>query len=99
MAALNQILTEPALARAQRRSAEAKADGVHWEHQHTVKINSISNNLSGGIIEATVNEISKFYDADKQLNKNYSYDKNVRVRYALVNNNGQWLIKEMTVIQ
>jgi hypothetical protein len=99
LAALDQILAEPALTRARRRSTEAKAGGAYWEHQHTVKINAISNNPGGGIIEATVNEISKFYSANKQLDSSHSYDKNVRVRYALVNNNGRWLIKDMTVIQ
>jgi ARC6-like, IMS domain len=99
VAALDQILAEPALTRAKRRSIEAKAGGAYWEHQHTVKINAISNNPGGGVIEASVNEMSKFYNANKQLNGNYSYDKNVRVRYALVNNNGRWLIKDMTVIQ
>jgi hypothetical protein len=99
VATLDQILAEPALTRAKRRSTEAKAGGAYWEHQHTVKINAISNNPGGGVIEANVNEISKFYNANKQLDGNHSYDKNVRVRYALVNNNGRWLIKDMTVIQ
>jgi hypothetical protein len=99
VAALDQILADPALNRTKRRSTEAKADGAYWEHQHAVKINAISNNPGGGIIEATVNEISKFYTADKQLDGNHSYDKSVRVRYALVKNDGRWLIKDMTVIQ
>ncbi len=97
--ALDQILVNPALARAKRRAAEAKADGVYWEHQHAVKINAISNSPNGGVIEATVNEVSKFYTANKQLVDSNSYDKNVRVQYSLVNNNGRWLIKDMTVIQ
>jgi ARC6-like, IMS domain len=99
VAALDQVLANPALTRAQRRSTEAKTGGVYWEHQHKVKIDAISNNPGGGVIEATVNEISMFYTASKQLDSRYSYDKNVRVRYAVVNNNGRWLIKDMTVIQ
>jgi hypothetical protein len=99
MAALDQILADPALSRAKRRSTEAKAGGAYWEHQHNVKINAISNNPGGGVIEATVNEMSNFYAANKQLDSSNSYVKNVRVRYALVNNNGRWLIKDMTVIQ
>jgi hypothetical protein len=99
VAALDQILADPALSRAKRRSTEAKAGGAYWEHQHTVKINAISNSPGGGVIEATVNEMSKFYTANKQLDSSHSYDKNVRVRYALVNNNGRWLIKDMTIIQ
>jgi ARC6-like, IMS domain/DnaJ domain len=99
VAALDQILAEPALTRAKRRATEAKADGAYWEHQHAVKVNAISNNSGGGTIEATVNEMSKFYTANKQLDSSHSYEKNVRVRYALVNNSGRWLIKDMTVIQ
>jgi tetratricopeptide (TPR) repeat protein len=99
VAALDQILADPALARAKRRSTEAKADGAYWEHQHAVKIDAISNSPGGGMIEATVNEMSKFYTADQQLDGNHSYDKSVRVRYALVKHNGRWLIKDMTVIQ
>jgi ARC6-like, IMS domain/DnaJ domain len=99
VAALDRVLANPALTRAKRRSTEAKTGGVYWEHEHKVKIDAISNSPGGGVIEATVNEISKFYTASKQLDNRYSYDKNVRVRYALVNNNGRWLIKDMTVIQ
>jgi ARC6-like, IMS domain/DnaJ domain len=99
VAALDQVLADPALTRAKRRANEAKADGAYWEHQHTVKINAISNSPNGGVIEATVNEMSQFYTANKQLINSNSYNKNVRLRYSLVNNNGRWLIKDMTVIQ
>jgi ARC6-like, IMS domain/DnaJ domain len=99
VAALDQILADPALTRAKQRAKEAKADGAYWEHQHIVKVNAISNSPNGGVIEATVNEISQFYAANKQLVNSNSYNKNVRLRYFLVNNNGRWLIKDMTVIQ
>jgi curved DNA-binding protein CbpA len=97
--ALDQILAEPALNRSKKRSSEAKAVGAYGEHQHTVKVNAISNNPGGGSIEATVHEISNFYTANKQLDSRNTYDKNVRVRYVLVNNNGRWLIKNMDIIQ
>jgi ARC6-like, IMS domain/DnaJ domain len=99
VASLDQVLTEPALTRAKRRAKEAKAAGAYWEHQHVVKIDAVSNTPGGGTIEATVKEVSNFYTADKQLDYGHSYNKDVRVRYALVNNTGRWLIKEMTVIQ
>jgi hypothetical protein len=99
VAALDQVLTDPALARAKRRATEAKADGAYWEHRHTVKIDAINNSPGSGAIEATVNEISMFYNANSQLDSKHSYDKNVRIRYVLVNNNGRWLIKDMTIIQ
>ncbi len=105
--ALSQVLAEPALSRAKRRTTEAKAEGAYWEHRHTVKIDAISNTPNGGsiaggasgTIEATVNEVSMFYTAENQLDNSHSYTKDVRVRYSLVNNNGRWLIKDMTVIQ
>jgi hypothetical protein len=64
-----------------------------------VKIDAVSNTPSGGSIEATVKEVSNFYTADKQLDNRHSYNKDIRVRYSLVNITGRWLIKEMTVIQ
>jgi ARC6-like, IMS domain/DnaJ domain len=97
--ALSQVLTDPALSRAKRRTTEAKAEGAYWEHRHTVKIDAISNTPNGGTIEATVNEMSMFYTANNQLDSSHSYTKDVRVRYSLVNSNGRWLIKDMTIIQ
>jgi ARC6-like, IMS domain/DnaJ domain len=101
LVALDQVLTNPALTRAKIRANEAKADGSYWEHQHVAKVTAVSNAPNGGSgsIEATVNEVANFYNADKQLENRYSYNKNLRVRYALVKSNGHWLIKDMTVIQ
>jgi hypothetical protein len=49
-------------------------------------------------VEALINESASYYD-NSQLVKSLSYQKNLRLKYELVNQGGHWLIKDMTVIQ
>jgi ARC6-like, IMS domain/DnaJ domain len=99
VAALDQVLTDPALVRAKIRTSNAKAEGSYWEYQHVATVHAVSNNPEGGLIKATVVEVAKSYRADKQIDNRRSYNKKLRMRYVLVNSNGRWLIKDMTVVQ
>jgi ARC6-like, IMS domain/DnaJ domain len=97
---LEKILTDPALTRAKIRVRDAKRNNSYLQYKHVVQVNAVSNiDQNAGTIEATVNEVAEFYNPDQKLDGNFSYDKNLRVRYSLVNNNGRWLIKDMTIVQ
>jgi hypothetical protein len=99
---LTLILVDPALARAQQRAQLLQQDGAYWEYQHQVKVQSIAavpNQLGSKVIEAVVEESANYFDRNDQRSNSTSYDKTVRVKYELINKNGQWLIKDMTVLQ
>jgi hypothetical protein len=94
------VLAEPALSRAKTRSQEAKSSGARIDYKHQAKVQSLEPPLAPGKhnVEAVINESASYYD-NSQLVKSLSYQKNLRLKYELVNQGGQWLIKDMTVIQ
>jgi ARC6-like, IMS domain/DnaJ domain len=96
VSALTQVLAEPALTRARIRSQEAKANGSHWEYKHQVKVQSVDAGAKS--VEALVSETASFFDQKRLINE-LSYQKNLRLKYELVQQEGRWLIKNMTVIQ
>lgn len=95
------ILTDPALSSWQQRAETAKKENSHWQYKHTVKVNSVEtkpDNPNLAKVDAAVNEEAEFYQAG-QLNQGASYNENLRVRYDLVRKDGNWLIKDMTVVK
>jgi ARC6-like, IMS domain/DnaJ domain len=98
---LDNVLADPALTRAKMRARDTKQSSSYLQYKHVVKVNdvTVSTDQQSGVIDATVNEVAQFYNSNQQLDRNYSYNKNLRVRYSLVNSNGRWLIKDMTVVQ
>jgi hypothetical protein len=96
---LADVLAEPALTRARIRSQEAKQSGAHLEYKHQVEVQSVVPAASGSQkVEALVNESALYYDRGKLVNS-LSYEKNLRLKYEVVNQGGRWLIRDMTVIQ
>jgi hypothetical protein len=98
---LDNVLADPALTRAKQRANKAKRSNSYLQYKHVVKVNEVtmSADRQTGTIDAQVNETAQFYNAQQQLDGSSSYNKNLRVRYSLISNNGRWLIKDMTVVQ
>jgi ARC6-like, IMS domain len=100
---LASVLTEPALSKARQRSQEIKADGSYWKYQHRVSQVQLPaadpKQANARTISATVEETADYFDRGGQRNGNESYQEKIRVKYELFNQGGQWLIKNMTVIQ
>lgn len=95
------ILTDPVLSSWRQRAETAKKENSYWQYKHSVKVNSVdtkADNLNQARVDAAVNEVAEFYQAG-QINQGASYDENLRVRYDLVRNDGNWLIKDMTVVK
>ncbi len=100
---LERVLAEPALTKAQGRAQDAKADGSYWKYQHRVnqvQLQAADLKQPGSrIINATVAETADYFDRTGQRNANESYKETIRIKYELLNKGGQWLIKNMTVMQ
>lgn len=98
---LKEILVNPALSRWERQASSAKANGSYWDYKHRVEVKEVNTNTEKpdvATVDAQVTENAKFYQGG-QLNRNQSYDEDLRVRYDLVRQNGQWLIKDMRVVK
>ena len=98
---LEQILTASALSQWQGVAQQDKADDSYRLYQHkSLKIESVKTNEAEpnkAEVEASVNEVAKFYDRGK-LNSQKSYNENLKVKYYLVRTDGKWHIREMVVL-
>lgn len=98
---LKQILVEPALSQWQELAQKNKADDLYRQYKHILKVESVKTsqaNPNQAQVEATINEVAQLYE-DGQLNQGSSYNENLRVRYNLVRQDGQWRINEMTILK
>lgn len=98
---LEQILVAPTLSHWQQLAQRDKADNRYRYYKHSLKVDSVQTSAAApdkAQVEATVKEVAKLYE-DGQLNRNFSYDENLRVRYNLVLKNGKWRIWEMKVLK
>jgi ARC6-like, IMS domain/DnaJ domain len=100
---LQQVLIEPALTRAQQRAQSTKGDGSYWRYQHQINQVQVAaaapNQLDSKTIDAVVQESADYFDRNDRRNDSRSYNKKIHVKYELSNKNGQWFIKDMTIIQ
>ena len=97
---LKEILVNPALSERQTLAQTSKRKNSYQEYKHEVKPDSIKIrqiNANQARVEAQVSESAQYFDGGK-LNQNKSYDSNLRVRYDLVRQNGQWRIQNMKVL-
>lgn len=97
---LAQILVNPALAEWDQRAIAAERDGWHWKYQHELSVESVQvspDNPNQASVEAQVREKADFYEQGT-LNTASSYDDNLRVRYDLVRQEGEWRIQDMVVL-
>nr|WP_275974088.1 IMS domain-containing protein [Argonema galeatum] len=97
---LKQILANPVLPRWQRLAQTAKRQNWYREYKHDLKVDSIEIRQidpNQARVEAQVSESAQHFQRNKVIKKE-SYDSNLRVRYDLVRQNGQWRIQNMKVL-
>ncbi len=98
---LNQILVDPALSQWQQLVQKDKVSNRYRQFKHSLKLNSAQTSQATpdqAQVEATVNEVAQIYE-DNQINRNLSYGDNLRIRYDLVRQNGEWRIRDMTLLK
>ena len=98
---LNDILAEPLLSQWQNRVQRDKGNNVYKEYQHTVTIRDVKiqqKKPNQAQVEAAVREIAKYYQNEQLIRRN-SYDSNLIVRYDLIRQKNQWLVKGIKIIE
>jgi hypothetical protein len=96
---LNTILVDPALTRWRETSQLAQQQNWYWEYQHQLKINEIAideTDPNQATVVVDVTEAGKLYEGGQ-----FTRDKNeqLRVRYQLVRQNGQWRLRNWEILQ
>ena len=98
---LAQILVNPALARWEAIARSARRNNWHRKFEHSIENNSIqirSADPDRAKVEAQVREVAEHYRGERLVRRE-SYNSNLRVQYDLVRQNGQWFIRDMTVLR
>jgi ARC6-like, IMS domain len=96
---LKQVLTEPALSRWQLMAEAQQRNKVHQRYVHSLQVTEVRANPSNpdrAEVEAQVTEKAEVFDGEKQTT---SRNENLRVRYELIRQDGQWRIMDWQVMK
>ena len=95
---LKQILTGSALSQWRLVTQQDVVDNRYRKYNHSLKVDSVNStefNLNRATVEATVKEVTQFYENGQFRN---SSNENLRVRYDLIRQDSEWRIQSMSVI-
>ncbi len=98
---LDTILAAPLLSQWRTRAQEYQQSNTYRQYQHELKVRSATPNQQNpnqAVVEAEVREVAQHYRRG-QLDRSQSYDDKLLVRYDLVRQGEQWLIKNIAVVK
>lgn len=98
---LNTILAAPILSQWRTRAGDYQQSNAYRQYQHELKVRSVTanqQNPSQAVVEAEVREVAQHYQGG-QPDRSQSYDDKLLVRYDLVRQGEQWLIKNIAVVK
>jgi hypothetical protein len=96
---LQQVLTEPALSRWQMMAEAQKRNNAHQRYEHSLQVTEVSANPTNpdrAEVEAQVVEKAKVFDGERETT---SRNDNLRIRYELIRQDGQWRIMDWQVMR
>ena len=100
IADLSTVLAEPLLSQWQVRAARDKQRGIYRQYEHKVEIKSLKfdpNDTNRAIIQARVQEATKYYKDNSKEKPNKLQNDDLLVRYQLIRQNDQWRIAAIAV--
>ncbi|PHX55355.1 DUF4101 domain-containing protein [Tychonema bourrellyi FEM_GT703] len=96
---LKQVLTEPALSRWQLMAAAQQRNNAHQSYKHKLQVTKVTANPTNpdrAEVEAEVNEKAEVFDREQLVT---SRNENLRIRYDLIRQDGQWRIMDWQVMK
>ncbi len=96
---LKQVLTEPALSRWQLMAEAQQRNNAHQRYTHKLEITKVTTNPTNPDrteVEAQVTEKADVFDREQLVT---SRNENLRIRYDLIRQDGQWRIMDWQVIK
>lgn len=99
--ALNNILVDPALSRWRRLAQTTQNQNKYRRYEHSIKEDSVQvvrTTANQARVEAQVSESVQTFQGNQVVPRESYNSPNLRVRYDLVRQNGQWKIQSITPI-
>ena len=96
---LKQVLTEPALSRWQLMAEAQQRNNAHQRYVHSLQVKGVKTNPTNpdrAEVEAQVNEKAEVFDGERLVT---SRNENLRIRYDLIRQEGQWRIMDWQVMK
>ncbi|XZN90358.1 MAG: IMS domain-containing protein [Microcoleus sp.] len=96
---LKQVLTEPALSRWQLMAEAQQRNNAHQRYTHKLEITKVTTNPTNPDrteVEAQVTEKADVFDREQLVT---SRNENLRIRYDLIRQDGQWRIMDWQVMK
>ncbi len=96
---LKQVLTEPALSRWQLMAEAQQRNNAHQRYTHKLQVTKVTANPTNpdrAEVEAQVNEKAEVFDREQLVT---SRNENLRIRYDLIRQDGQWRIMDWQVMK
>jgi hypothetical protein len=96
---LKQVLTEPALSRWQLMAEAQQRNNAHQRYVHKLQVNGVTTNPTNPDrvqVDAQVAEKAEVFDRAQPVS---SRNENLRVRYDLIRQEGEWRIMDWQVIK
>ncbi|MEG5137159.1 MULTISPECIES: IMS domain-containing protein [unclassified Microcoleus] len=96
---LKQVLTEPALSRWQLMAEAQQKNNAHQRYVHKLEVKGVKTNPTNpdrAEVEAQVSEKAEVFDRDQLVT---SRNENLRIRYDLIRQDGQWRIMDWQVMK
>lgn len=96
---LKQVLTEPALSRWQLMAEAQKRNNAHQRYVHKLQVKGVKTNPTNpdrAEVEAQVSEKAEVFDREQLVT---SRNENLRIRYDLIRQDGQWRIMDWQVMK
>ncbi|MEG4317588.1 MULTISPECIES: IMS domain-containing protein [unclassified Microcoleus] len=96
---LQQVLTEPALSRWQLMADAQQKNNAHQRYVHKLEVKGVKTNPTNpdrAEVEAQVSEKAETFDRDQLVT---SRNENLRIRYDLIRQDGQWRIMDWQVMK
>lgn len=96
---LKQVLTEPALSRWQLMAEAQKRNNAHQRYVHKLQVKGVKTNPTNpdrAEVEAQVSEKAEVFDREQLVT---SRNENLRIRYDLIRQEGQWRIMDWQVMK
>jgi hypothetical protein len=96
---LKQVLTEPALSRWQLMAEAQQRNNAHQRYKHSLQVTKLTANPTNpdrAEVEAQVTEKAEVFDREQLIT---SRNENLRIRYDLIRQDGQWRIMDWQVMK
>lgn len=96
---LSRILSAPLVNTWVNRAKNLKNSQSYWQYQHEVQVKDLKTEGDGkrAVVDAQVKEIANLYEKGG-VNPGRSYEETLNVRYTLTQQEGQWLVSSIQVL-